>query len=131
MVTESVAVARAFKEAARRHRWRAGNAGEAAAALFMMRHGLTPLDVMEQFHIGPFRLDFAFPEQEIGIELQGGTWVNGGHNRGAQMSKDYEKLNSAQACGWKVFQFSTDMLRNDPRACAEIVGNEVELRDKF
>jgi very-short-patch-repair endonuclease len=68
-----------------------------------------------------WRFDFAFPSQMIGIELQGGTWVNGGHNRGAQMSKDYEKINTAQATGWKVFQFTTDMLRDNPQKCVNTV----------
>jgi hypothetical protein len=35
------------------------------------------------------------------LEVQGGIWIKGGHNRGAQMKKDWEKANEASALGWR------------------------------
>jgi len=49
-----------------------------------------------------WRLDIAWPENKIAIEVQGGIWMAGGHNRGAQMKKDWEKHNTATAMGWRV-----------------------------
>jgi hypothetical protein len=53
-----------------------------------------------------WRFDFAYPEQMVGIEVQGGIWSRGAHARGTGLERDYEKLNSAQLLGWTVFQFS-------------------------
>ena len=50
-----------------------------------------------------WRMDIAWPGQKVAIEVDGGIWIAGGHNRGAQMKKDWEKRNAATAMGWKVF----------------------------
>jgi very-short-patch-repair endonuclease len=85
-----------------------------------------------RFHpLRKWRFDYAWPGKEVAVELHGGTWIRGAHSRGAGQSKDFEKLNEAQRYGWKVFQFSIDMLRNDPAGCAKIVAEEVTLRDEF
>ena len=51
-----------------------------------------------------WRMDFAFPEKKIYIEIDGGIWVTGGHNRGAQMLKDWEKQNTAASMGWRLLK---------------------------
>lgn len=38
----------------------------------------------------------------VACEIQGGLWIRGGHNRGAQMKADWEKLHEAQLLGWKM-----------------------------
>lgn len=38
----------------------------------------------------------------VAIEVQGGIWTSGRHNRGAAMLKEFEKLNEAAAMGWRV-----------------------------
>lgn len=53
-----------------------------------------------------WRFDWALPHVKVAVEVNGGTWVSGRHNRGTGYLKDLEKLNSAQAQGWRVFQFS-------------------------
>lgn len=35
------------------------------------------------------------------LEVDGGIWIKGGHNRGAQMKKDWEKRNAATELGWR------------------------------
>jgi very-short-patch-repair endonuclease len=59
-----------------------------------------------------WRLDFAYPEKRIGIEVQGGIYVRGAHSRGTGLERDYEKLNAAQMLGWDVYQFSRKMIDN-------------------
>lgn len=49
-----------------------------------------------------WRFDLAFPAERVAIEVQGGIWVAGGHNRGAQMLKDWEKYNEAACLGWRL-----------------------------
>lgn len=66
-----------------------------------------------------YELDFAWPELKVGIEIQGGVWLHrSGHTRAGQVA-DYRKLNLATVYGWRVLQFSTDMLRRDPQGCIE------------
>jgi very-short-patch-repair endonuclease len=59
-----------------------------------------------------WRLDFAYPEKRIGIEVQGGIYVRGAHSRGTGLERDYEKLNAAQMLGWDVYQFSRKMIES-------------------
>lgn len=59
-----------------------------------------------------FRADFAYPEQKILVEVQGGIYTRGAHSRGIGLERDYEKLNLAQLLGYKVFQFSRKMIES-------------------
>ena len=59
-----------------------------------------------------WRFDFAYPEHKIGIEVQGGIYSRGAHARGVGLERDYEKLNTAQMLGWRVFQFSRKMIES-------------------
>lgn len=61
-----------------------------------------------------YHFDFACPAKMIAIEIEGGTWSDGRHVRGKGYSDDCEKYNLAQLNGWRVFRFTSDMLRNDP-----------------
>jgi len=49
-----------------------------------------------------WRFDLAWPEFRIAIEVQGGLFVRGGHNRGAQIIRDQEKMRAALELGWLV-----------------------------
>ena len=67
-----------------------------------------------------WRLDFYWELNGWAVEIQGGGWVRGGHNRNAKtMWKDYEKLNAAQEMGIKVLQFTGDQVR-DGTAIAQV-----------
>ncbi len=59
-----------------------------------------------------WRFDYAFGvgdrseklgvEIKIAVEVQGGIWTKGRHTRGAALVKEWEKLNTAAAMGWRV-----------------------------
>lgn len=68
-----------------------------------------------------FRLDFAFPERRVGIELQGGVWTGGRHTRGAGYERDVVKLNLLQSLGWRCFYVTASMLRDDPQSVVRMV----------
>jgi very-short-patch-repair endonuclease len=77
-----------------------------------------------------FRLDFAWPERRLGLEVQGGTWSGGAHGRGSGIARDYEKLNLALLQGWRVLQVDTKMVK-DGRAIGLLIealaeGEEIE-----
>jgi hypothetical protein len=42
------------------------------------------------------------PYPNLAIEVQGGLFSYGGHNRGAQIVKEHEKYNEACAIGWRI-----------------------------
>jgi hypothetical protein len=55
-----------------------------------------------RFHpVRKWRFDWAWPEHRLYLEADGGIWIAGGHNRGAQMKKDWEKRNAATILGWR------------------------------
>ena len=59
------------------------------------------------------RFDFAFPDFMVAVEINGNAWnVKGGGRHG--QDKDLEKINIAVSMGWKVFQFSPKMIKDDP-----------------
>jgi len=76
-----------------------------------------------------FRFDFAWPgDGKIAVELEGGTFAGGRHNRGIGFETDCIKYNLATADGWKVFRFTTQMLERDPDACIGIIRDALEAR---
>ena len=63
-----------------------------------------PVPVFEyRFHVvRKWRIDIAFPENKLAIEVQGGIFINGRHSRGAALLKEWEKLNTLAEMGWRV-----------------------------
>ena len=57
-----------------------------------------------------FRFDFAFVDERIAVECEGGTWVKGAHSRGKHFESDCEKYNLAVCEGWRIVRFTTDMV---------------------
>ncbi|HEX2905889.1 MAG TPA: hypothetical protein VHO69_03465 [Phototrophicaceae bacterium] len=81
-------------------------------------------------HPRKWKFDFAWPESRIAVEIDGGTWIHGGHSRGAGQSKDAEKRNTAALLGWTVFSFTTDMLRLHMEDCIGLVTTTLDARHK-
>lgn len=58
-----------------------------------------------------YRADYMLPDKKVIIEINGGQWNRGRHNRGGKgYENDLNKLNTAQMNGYKVFQFTYEML---------------------
>jgi hypothetical protein len=58
-----------------------------------------------------FKADYCL-DCKILIEINGGQWNGGRHNRGGKgYENDLNKLNIAQANGYKVYQFTYEMLQ--------------------
>ena len=63
-----------------------------------------------------FRWDLAWPDQSLLCEINGATWVKGGHSTGVGIARDYEKANLATLQGWRVLQFTGDHVRSGQAA---------------
>ena len=57
-----------------------------------------------------WRADFAYLPGRVLIEIEGGIWVNGRHNRAAGFNADLEKYLEASLAGWRVFRFGPDQI---------------------
>lgn len=62
-----------------------------------------------------WKMDFAWPEARVCIEIQGGTWMPAGggrHSRGAGYEADAEKLSAAALLGWKCLVATSSQVQS-------------------
>jgi hypothetical protein len=73
-----------------------------------------PVPVAELMFAPPrrWRFDFAWIDEKVALEIQGGLFVQGRHTRGAALLREHEKLNAAAALGWRVLFCSPNTLLN-------------------
>jgi len=57
-----------------------------------------------------WRFDRAHLAAKVAIEIDGGVWVTGRHNRASGYIADCTKLNAATALGWAVFRLTPSHL---------------------
>jgi len=51
-----------------------------------------------------WQFDFAWPSLKKAVEVEGGVWIRGRHNRGQGFIDDCEKYNEAALMGWTVLR---------------------------
>jgi very-short-patch-repair endonuclease len=74
-----------------------------------------------------WRLDFAWPESNLAVEIHGGTWSGGAHVRGGGITRDAEKKRAAIALGWRVLEYTTD----DMREPVVVVNEVAKIMDRL
>lgn len=76
------------------------------------------------FHLAAYRIPFQrevclvtgrkwrwdFVVGDLAIEVQGGTWIQGGHSRGQGQERDCEKQNAAVKAGFRPLSYTTEMV---------------------
>jgi very-short-patch-repair endonuclease len=61
------------------------------------------------------------------IEVEGGIWVNGRHNRAAGFNADLEKYLEASLAGWRVFRFGPDQITmENVRRLLDLITEELD-----
>jgi hypothetical protein len=78
-----------------------------------------------RFHpVRRWRLDLAWPDRRVYVEVHGGTWLGahvdpltgqarkGAHSTGRGQRRDFEKQNAAVLLGWHPIVVTTDMCRD-------------------
>ncbi len=68
-----------------------------------------------------WRMDFAWIEQKVYVEIDGGAWTYGRHSRGLGIEQDAEKENFAASLGWRRLRFTPQMCERDPDGCVAIL----------
>jgi very-short-patch-repair endonuclease len=73
-----------------------------------------PVPVAEfTFHqVRKWRIDWAWPDQKVALEVEGGVFIQGRHSRGAGMLKDFEKYNALAAAGWRLIRVTPSQVRS-------------------
>lgn len=57
-----------------------------------------------------WRFDFCWPSLHIAVECHGFTHTGKGHVSNAGFRIDREKINHAQTQGWRVYEFTSEMI---------------------
>jgi len=100
---------------------------EDAFALQILAHFL-PAPIREYpFHPRRrWRFDFAWPEQMVAVEVDGGEWVQGRHWRPKGVSEDREKAIAADRLGWRVLHFTGSQVKDGSaiKTLHEVMGDE-------
>lgn len=59
-----------------------------------------------------WQFDFAFPALRIAVEVEGGAFGGGRHQRQRGFEADMFKYNAATKLGWLVFRYTTELVTN-------------------
>lgn len=59
-----------------------------------------------------YKVDFVIVELALCIEVQGGQWQGGRHQRGAGYAEDRRRVRDLTLMGWTVMEFTTDDIKN-------------------
>ena len=91
-------------------------------ALLAMRKLPEPVQEFKFHPSRKWRMDFAWPDQRIGLEVEGGIWSGGRHTRGKGYLQDMEKYNEATLMGFKLLRVTPKQMDN---------GDAVELVERL
>lgn len=74
--------------------------------------GLPEFESEYEFHpVRKWRLDYAWPEYKVALEVHGGVFTKGRHTTGTGFTKDCEKFGTAGSMGWIIIPVTTDQLK--------------------
>lgn len=86
--------------------------GEETLALQLDKAGICGWTREFRFaHPRKWRADFAFPEDRLLVEVEGGIWQQGRHQTGTGFQADMEKYNAATMLNYAVLRFSTQQVK--------------------
>jgi very-short-patch-repair endonuclease len=103
-----------------------------ARLLRLFAADIPPPVTQHRFHpTRRWRLDFAWPDRRLGIEVQGGTFLRGpsGHTSGIGVQRDCEKSNALTVAGWRCLKYTTKDLSERPMQVIEEITSEWHKND--
>lgn len=100
----------------KRQRGNKGSISYLEETLFLQLKAESLIDGLKREHrfhpTRRWRMDFAWPKQMLAVEVEGGIWGYGRHNRPRGFIKDTEKYNQAALKGWTVLRFTGSAIRS-------------------
>ena len=76
-----------------------------------------------------FQADFAFPEQKLIVEVDGGIYNRRAHGSIGGIIADMKRTNLAAISGWRVMRFRPDELQKEPDSVIEQIKLALEYKD--
>ena len=74
-----------------------------------------PGPLVPQYRVGRYRLDFAWPELRLAIEIDGFTY----HSSSAAFDRDRRRQRKLELDGWRFLRFTAAEVRKDAAECAQ------------
>ena len=71
-----------------------------------------------------WRFDLAWPDHRLAVEVEGGIWVGGRHNRGLGFETDLDKYHDAVRLRWTVYRCGSRLI--DSGRAAELIRTLLE-----
>lgn len=105
---------------------------EAEFELLLKAHRI-PFQREYRFHpVRRWRFDFVIlktaysepEEMKIAIEIEGGIFTNGRHNRSTGMLGDMQKYNCAVVNGWRLLRYGTGQIHGQ---CIDDINDLIEM----
>ena len=85
---------------------------ELAMAMQFRAVGLSPVREHVFHPSRKWRFDFAFVDDMVAVECEGGTYTQGRHTRGAGVAEDCRKYAEALVLGWRVLRVTGEHVRS-------------------
>lgn len=92
--------------------------------LMKSQFDLEKLKYEQQFIIGCYITDFAFPENKLVVECDGIYW----HGSEKQKSKDRQKDGFLKHHGWEVLRLDEIQIKGSPKECLDLVLAKIQSR---
>lgn len=76
--------------------------------LILRQSDIIPPFVCEyRFHPNrEWQTDYAWPDHRLAVEIEGGSWIYGRHNRATGFQDDMDKYNALAILGWYLLRFT-------------------------
>ena len=85
----------------------------ATLAVHLTRHGVEGWVREHRFHASrKWRIDVAFVERRLAVEVDGGVWTGGRHSRGSGVMDDCEKFSALAIAGWRLIRVTPAHVRD-------------------
>lgn len=82
------------------------------------------IELQRQYPIGRYRVDFAYPETHLIIELDGHQF----HSTRKHRNRDYQRQRELEEQGWAFIRFTGSEVVNDVVFCVEAVWKRIQER---
>ena len=76
-----------------------------------------------------WKIDVAWPDLKIAVELEGGIFTKGGHTRGRGYSRNCEKYNALAMLNWTLLRYTTIDLDERPVQMIEEISALIKMKE--
>lgn len=67
---------------------------------------------LRQAGMKAWRIDFAWPDRLLAVEVEGGGWTGGRHTRGKGFEEDMQKYHRLMGLGWTLYRCDSRLVNS-------------------